>query len=94
MRDFTGLKFDKTRITLDDTQFANCEISNCEIIYSGGIFGWTNTNMTNCRLVFRGPAAMSVRLLEVFGLIDPSNPNWKAVVLEFPPSQTPPPTVQ
>jgi hypothetical protein len=86
MRIFDALLFDKTRVTVDETDFRNCTITNCELTYSGGTFGWANTTMKNCRLVLRGPAAITVSFLEKFGLVDPSQERWKAVTLEFPPA--------
>jgi len=87
MRDLSGIKFDKTRVTLDDTHFKDCEITNCEFVYSGGPYECTNTTIKNCRFVLRGPAAYTVSLLDQFGLIDPTQPKWKAVVLETPPGE-------
>lgn len=86
MRRIDGVRFDKTRISLDDTELQNCQVTNCEIVYSGGAFGWTNTKLSNCRLTLRGPAAMTTSFLEKFGLADTADQRWNAVTLEFPPS--------
>jgi hypothetical protein len=86
MRSFEGIHFAKTRVTIDDTDFRKCTITNCELIYSGGTFGWTDTTMKNCRLVFCGSAALTVSFLEKFALVDVSQERWKAVTLEFPPA--------
>jgi hypothetical protein len=86
MRILEGVHFDKTRVTIDETDFHKCTITNCELIYSGGTFGWTDTTIKNSRLVFRGSAAITVSFLEKFALVDVSQERWKAVVLEFPPA--------
>jgi len=86
MRTIEGICFDKTRVIIDDTDFRKCTITNCELIYSGGTFGWTDTSMRNCRLVFRGPAALTVSFLEKFALVDVSQGRWNGVTLELPPA--------
>lgn len=90
MRELKGLKFDKTRVILDDTTFTDCEITNCEVVYSGASFGWSNTTLRNCFPIFREHAALTVSLLEQIGLIDTSDPRWKAVTLETPSSERKP----
>jgi hypothetical protein len=87
MREFQGVTFDKTRVVLDDTEFTDCKITNCEVIYAGGSFRWTNTAMSNCFPVLCGSAALTVSLLGQLGLIDVTEPQWKAVTLEIPPSE-------
>jgi hypothetical protein len=84
MKTVQGKTFDRTTVTFDDTEFVNCTMTNCELIYSGGPFGFVETDITNCLITLRGAAAFSVGFLEKFGLID-VKANWKAVKLEYPP---------
>lgn len=53
----SGRKFANEKVRLDGIEFADCELRNCELIYSGGspfIFG--NTPVEGCQIVFEGAA--------------------------------------
>ncbi len=84
MKTVQGKTFNRVTVAIDDTEFANCTITNCELIYSGGPFGWVETDMTNCLITLRGAAAFTAGFLEKFGLID-TKARWDAVKLEYPP---------
>jgi hypothetical protein len=84
MKTVQGKTLNRTTVVVDDTEFVNCAITNCELVYSGGPFGWVETSIDNCLITLRGPAAFSAGFLEKFGLID-ANARWGAVKLEYPP---------
>lgn len=86
MRTLEDIEFDRTTVTLDDTQLRSCTLTNCVVIYSGGKFGWTESSISNCQIVLKGPAALTVSFLEKFRLINPADKGWRAVVLELPPA--------
>ena len=84
MKTVQGETFSRTTVTIDDTEFINCTMTDCDLIYSGGPFGWVETDFTNCLITLKGAAAFSAGFLEKFGLIN-VQANWKAVKLEYPP---------
>ena len=86
MRNLEDIKFDRTTVTLDDTELRNCTLTNCVVIYSGGKFRWTETSISNCQIVLKGGAALTVGFLEKFRLINPTDRGWRAIVLELPPT--------
>jgi hypothetical protein len=54
---------------IEEHVFNNCKLTNCDLFYDGGSFGWTNTTFENCRWTFRGAARDTVQLLSTLGLI-------------------------
>lgn len=44
-------------VAIDEHHFVNCKYSNCDVIYSGGDYAWTNTKFENCRFSFSGSAS-------------------------------------
>ncbi len=84
MKTVKGKTFDKTTVMIDDTEFVNCKITNCELVYSGGPFGWVETSISKCFITLRGASAFTAGFLEKFGLIDPQA-RWDVVKLEYPP---------
>lgn len=87
MKTIKGQTFDGVEVTMDGTIFVGCKITNCELIYSGGVGGWNDTDVVNCRITLRGAAASTAGFLEKFGLIDPKGP-WHVVKVEYPPEET------
>lgn len=58
-------------VTIDEKHFVNCTYQNCDVIYGGGDFGWTNTKFENCRFSFSGPAQKTTNLLVMLGILPP-----------------------
>ncbi len=81
-----GVNYSNTRVTLDNRNFEDCTITSCEVVYSGGSFGWTNTKLTNCKITLRGSAALTVAFLKTFALVSTEGPQWKAVTFDLQPS--------
>jgi hypothetical protein len=88
MQTIKGQTFKDTAVWIDDTEFIDCKIDSCELIYCGGKFGWTNTSITNVRITLRGFAAYTAGFLEKFALIDAKGP-WHVVKLEYVPEGLP-----
>ncbi len=55
------------KVCIDDKFLMNCVFENCEIIFTGGDFGWRDTRFINCRITFEGPATRSINFLKYFG---------------------------
>ena len=51
--------------------FVNCKLTNCRLIYSGGVCEWANTTFENCMWGFRGPAAQTMQFLVNVGVLKP-----------------------
>lgn len=66
-----GETLKNTCFAMEEHIFINCKLSNCRLIYSGGTVEWTNTTFENCMWGFRGPAAQTMHLLAMVGLIKP-----------------------
>jgi len=70
MRIIENQTFTATTVSMDDTFYRNCAITNCQIIYGGGDFGWDNTPISpDCKIVFIGAAqrmAMFMKALNLF----------------------------
>lgn len=61
-----GLKFADEQVRLDGIEFVDCDLRNCELVYSGGppfIFG--NTPVEGCQIVFEGAAQNTLDTLAV-----------------------------
>ena len=84
MKTVTGRTFNRQTVTIDDTEFVNCQITNCELVYSGGPFAWVETDITNCLITLRNASAFTAGFLEKFGLID-QKARWDTVKLEYSP---------
>jgi hypothetical protein len=56
-------------LDIDDTEFINCQFTNCTLVYSGGpcVF---QSHGENCRLQMKGAAANTFDLLQDLGMFD------------------------
>ncbi len=57
-------------VHLDGKLFLNCVFTKCQVIYSGGDFGWRNTSFNDCQLNLEGPAQRTANLLQSFKLLN------------------------
>ena len=63
MRIIVGKTYKKTRVVLDNTHFAGCEIIDCLLIYSGQQFKITDSSLHNVQIHLSGAAENTVGLL-------------------------------
>ena len=63
MRIIVGKTYKETRVVLDNTHFAGCEITDCLLIYSGQQFKITDSSLNNVQLQFSGAAENTIGLL-------------------------------
>lgn len=56
-------------IHIDGKLFINCTFTKCQIIYSGGDFGWRNTTFNDCQVSLEGPASRTANFLRSFNLL-------------------------
>ena len=62
-RDFTD-----EIVLLDGKHFVDCNVADCTLEYGGGPLVLEGTHFTGCRFRFFGAAAMTVSMLDCFGL--------------------------
>jgi len=67
METIEGKTFRGDKFCVDNKFLIRCIFDRCEIIYTGGDFGWRDTQFTNCRMVFEGAATRTVNFLKFFG---------------------------
>jgi hypothetical protein len=72
-------------IALDDTNFVNCEFTECRLMYSGGDFALTDSKLINCQVTLMGPAQRTAALLASMGALKPGGP-FQMGVPPAPPS--------
>ena len=71
-------------VVLDDTSFVNCKFKNCQLLYSGGDYAWTNTMFENCQVGLQGAAGRTAALLNNFGW----KPPQPGIAIPVPPTKT------
>lgn len=65
----TGKEVRAGVVILDQKHFVNCTFTNCTLQYGGGSLILESTSCENCTFQFHGEAAMTVQLLELFGMM-------------------------
>lgn len=65
-----GRTFNGSTLRLDGRHFVDCTIEDCVLEYSGGPVILEGTHFAGCRYSFSGEAAMTISLLECFGLFE------------------------
>lgn len=65
-----GRQFKNESVEIDGKKFVSCTFDGCSLVYAGGDveFG-IGCTAQNCRPMFSGAAARTVRLLQVLGLL-------------------------
>jgi hypothetical protein len=58
-------------LDIDDTEFINCQFTNCTLVYSGGPCVFQSQG-ENCRFQMKGAAANTFDLLQDLGMFDDS----------------------
>lgn len=57
---------------IEECFFVNCELTDCDLFYSGGDFEWANVKFENCRWHFRRPALKTIQLQTTIGMLKPA----------------------
>jgi hypothetical protein len=69
MTKYENKKFSSMTFVIEDCFFVNCQLSDCDLFYSGGDLEWVNTQFENCHWHFRGPALKTVQLQQMIGML-------------------------
>ena len=91
---FEGQEFRNTTIHLDDSQYRNCTIDHCQVVYSGGPSGeLSDCVITNCNFMLGGAALRTVQYMatlygvpEMRHIVD----GWINEIRRNPPRPAPP----
>lgn len=66
---YQGKTFKDGAFELEECFFLNCVLVECDLFYSGGDFEMVSTRIENCRWHPRGPAAKTMQLLQMAGML-------------------------
>ena len=66
---YENQQFKNKTFVIEESYFVNCVLSECDLFYSGGDTEWVNTTFQNCRWHWKGPAGMTVRLMQLLGML-------------------------
>jgi hypothetical protein len=66
---FKNENFHGKSFHLDDVVFINCQLTECDIYYSGGDFEWVSSNFVDCRFHWRGSAKNTLALAQAIGML-------------------------
>jgi hypothetical protein len=69
MTKYENKKFSNMTFVIEDCFFVNCQLSDCDLFFSGGDLEWVNTQFENCHWHFRGPALKTVQLQQMIGML-------------------------
>lgn len=73
-------KFKNVALEVDDHGFVDCEFVNCDFVYSGGEFQFTNSPLTGrFGLQLKGAASRTVDFLKLFRLLPGGTPIPKSI---------------
>ena len=68
-----GGHFTRTRVPLDGQRFEDCTFDDCDIVYAAtGPVMLEGSTFNNCRYLFEGPAAETVKFMKALYPIAPS----------------------
>jgi hypothetical protein len=67
MATIEGKLIEGTTLEIDDTHFRNCAVSNCKLVYRGGVVSWEGTTWANCSITVADAANNTVEVLKGFG---------------------------
>ena len=66
---YEGKTFEKQAFVVEESYFVNCALKECDLFYSGGDSEWINTSFVICRWHWRGPAAKTMQLGQLLGML-------------------------
>src|SRR5215472_9190336 len=76
----SGKDIEGELVILDHKHFINCRLTKCTLRYSGGQLILESTNFDSCVFQFDDEAAMTVRLLECFGMMQQADDTYTATI--------------
>jgi hypothetical protein len=71
METYRNQKFQGKSFILEEVAFVKCELTDCDLYFSGGDFDWIETRMVNCRFHWKGSAKNTIALLQSMGALKP-----------------------
>ena len=72
----TGRDIEGELVRLDGRHFVDCNLTNCTLEYGGSVVVLESTQFHGCSFRFTNEAAMTVQLLECFGVVSESAPSY------------------
>ena len=63
-------------VLLDGNHFIDCLLQDCTIEYSGGPVILERASFSGCHHLFSGQAEMTIRLLQILGMMPPGFDQW------------------
>jgi len=79
MRTIRNQHFENDSVTLDGTEFIECDFVNCEIGFSGGEVHLNGSTMKGCRWKFDGAARNTIGILRGFGIVKGDPSAWPVI---------------
>jgi hypothetical protein len=67
MTTIEGKLIEGATLEIDDTHFRNCTVTDCKLIYRGGLVSWDRTTWTNCSITVAGAANNTIEVLKGLG---------------------------
>jgi hypothetical protein len=61
--------FNGETMGIDGKHFVRCTLNKCVLIYAGGDFSYTESQINDCQIRLDGPALRTANLLAVFGMV-------------------------
>lgn len=74
MQVYQGKTLNNQSFVLEDVVFIECQLTNCDLFFSGGDTEWVNCKFDNCRFHWRGAAKSTIALLQNIGLLPQQPP--------------------
>lgn len=71
METYRNQNFQGKSFILEEVAFVKCNLTDCDLYYSGGDFDWMDTRMDGCRFHWKGSAKNTIALLQVIGALKP-----------------------
>ena len=56
-------------VEVDDIHFEDCSFEDCVLVYQGGEYSWSNTQIKNCQVRLLGCAQKTSAFLTHFGMV-------------------------
>ena len=75
MNRISGKTFSGVEVNVDDTEFINCEFSNCALVYRGGMYRFDPAcRFSHVSFQFRDSALRTFEFMRGFGMVGDKRP--------------------